>query len=34
MAGKKALRTVQYGAPTDKCAITVRLGVEKGIFEA
>ena len=33
MAGKQALRTVQYGAPTDKCAVTVRLGIEKGIFE-
>ncbi len=34
MAATKALRPVQYGAPTDKCAITVRLGIEKGIFEA
>lgn len=33
MARKRALRTVQYGAPTDKCAVTVRLGVEAGIFE-
>jgi len=33
MAGKRTLRTVQYGAPTDKCAITVRLGAEAGIFE-
>lgn len=28
-----ALRKVLYGAPTDKCAITVRLGTEAGIFE-
>jgi NitT/TauT family transport system substrate-binding protein len=28
----KALRKVVYGAPTDKCAVTVRLGIEKGIF--
>lgn len=28
----KALRKVAYGAPTDKCAVTVRLGIEKGIF--
>lgn len=27
------LRKVGYGAPTDKCAVTVRLGAEKGIFE-
>lgn len=27
------LRKVEYGAPTDKCAVTVRLGAEKGIFE-
>jgi NitT/TauT family transport system substrate-binding protein len=33
MAKSKPLRPVQYGAPTDKCAITVRLGVEAGIFE-
>lgn len=30
----KALRPVTYGAPTDKCAITVRLGIEAGLFEA
>ena len=30
MAG---LRQIDYGAPTDKCAITVRLGVDKGFFE-
>jgi NitT/TauT family transport system substrate-binding protein len=29
---KKALRKTLYGAPTDKCAITVRLGIENGIF--
>jgi len=34
MARKRPLRAVQYGAPTDKCAVTVRLGIEKGIFEA
>lgn len=28
------LRKVEYGVPTDKCAVAVRLGVEKGIFEA
>ncbi len=28
------LRKVEYGVPTDKCAIAVRLGIEKGIFEA
>lgn len=28
-----ATRKVVYGAPTDKCAITVRLGIEAGIFE-
>ena len=28
-----ALRKIIYGAPTDKCAITVRLGIERGIFE-
>ena len=28
------LRKIDYGAPTDKCAVTVRLGIEKGIFEA
>ena len=28
------LRKVVYGVPTDKCAIAVRLGVERGIFEA
>jgi ABC-type nitrate/sulfonate/bicarbonate transport system substrate-binding protein len=28
----KALRKVVYGTPTDKCAITVRLGIENGIF--
>lgn len=33
MAGKQALRKVEYGAPTDKCAVTVRLGIEAGIFE-
>ena len=27
------LRKIEYGAPTDKSADTVRLGVEKGIFE-
>ena len=27
------LRKVQYGAPTDKCAFGIRLGIEKGIFE-
>jgi hypothetical protein len=27
------LRKIDYGAPTDKCAVTVRLGVEAGIFE-
>jgi NitT/TauT family transport system substrate-binding protein len=27
------LRKIEYGAPTDKCAVTVRLGVEKGVFE-
>jgi NitT/TauT family transport system substrate-binding protein len=26
------LRKVEYGVPTDKCAITVRLGIERGIF--
>jgi len=26
------LRKVQYGVPTDKCAIAVRLGIEHGIF--
>ena len=30
MAG---LRKVVYGAPTDKCAVALRLGIEKGIFE-
>ncbi len=34
MARKQTLRPVQYGAPTDKCAVTVRLGIETGIFEA
>lgn len=29
----KGLQRVSYGAPTDKCAVTVRLGIEKGIFE-
>lgn len=29
-----ALRKLDYGAPTDKCAVTVRLGIENGIFEA
>jgi NitT/TauT family transport system substrate-binding protein len=29
-----SLRKVVYGAPTDKCAVTVRLGIENGIFEA
>ena len=29
---KNGLRKVAYGAPTDKCAVTVRLGIEKGIF--
>ena len=24
---------VEYGVPTDKCAIAARLGVERGIFE-
>ena len=28
------LTKLDYGAPTDKCAVTVRLGIEKGIFEA
>lgn len=28
-----ALRKVEYGVPTEKCANTVRLGIEKGIFE-
>ena len=28
-----ATRKVIYGAPTDKCAITVRLDIEAGIFE-
>jgi NitT/TauT family transport system substrate-binding protein len=28
------LRKVEYGVPTDKCAIAVRLGIEQGIFEA
>ncbi|NKB20923.1 MAG: hypothetical protein GKS01_10530 [Alphaproteobacteria bacterium] len=28
-----ALQKIEYGAPTDKSADTVRLGVEKGIFE-
>jgi len=28
------LRKVEYGVPTDKCAVTVRLGIKKGIFEA
>lgn len=28
------LKKLDYGAPTDKCAVTVRLGIEKGIFEA
>jgi ABC-type nitrate/sulfonate/bicarbonate transport system substrate-binding protein len=27
------LRKLDYGAPTDKCAVTVRLGIENGIFE-
>ncbi len=27
------LRKIEYGAPTDKSADTVRLGIEKGIFE-
>ena len=27
------LRKIVYGAPTDKCAITVRLGIERGVFE-
>ena len=27
------LARIEYGAPTDKSADTVRLGVEKGIFE-
>lgn len=27
------LRKVEYGAPTDKNADTVRFGIEKGIFE-
>lgn len=34
MVTGKSLRPVVYGAPTDKCAVTVRLGIEKGIFEA
>lgn len=29
-----SLRKVEYGTPTDKCAITVQLGIRKGIFEA
>ena len=33
MAKKQVLRPVQYGGPTDKCAITVRLGVEAGVFK-
>jgi NitT/TauT family transport system substrate-binding protein len=28
------LRKIEYGVPTDKCALTVRLGIEKGFFEA
>lgn len=28
-----ALRKVEYGRPTDKCAISVQLGVQKGFFE-
>ena len=28
-----ALRKIEYGAPTDKSADTVRLGIEKGLFE-
>ena len=28
------LRKIEYGSPTDKCAVTVRLGIENGIFEA
>lgn len=28
------LRKIEYGAPTDKSADTVRFGIEKGIFEA
>ena len=28
------LRKIEYGRPTDKCAITVQLGSEKGLFEA
>ena len=28
-----ATRKVVYGAPTNKCAITMRLGIEVGIFE-
>jgi NitT/TauT family transport system substrate-binding protein len=28
-----ALRKIEYGAPTDKNADAVRLGIEKGIFE-
>ena len=26
------VRKLSYGVPTDKCAITVRLGIEKGFF--
>ena len=29
-----ALRKIEYGVPTDKCAVAVRLGIENGIFEA
>ena len=28
-----ATRKAVYGAPTDKCTITVRLGIEAGIFK-
>jgi NitT/TauT family transport system substrate-binding protein len=31
MDGK--LRKLEYGVPTDKCAITVRIGIERGIFK-
>ena len=28
-----SLRKIEYGRPTDKCAITVQLGIQEGLFE-